>query len=92
MGEKALDITSLSRHLKVTAAKKLSEFDIALAVYLLLRGVQINPHSLRQQDQFRRIITYLYEKPEGSNKTRLELLKDKLNLITNNDALVVTLT
>ncbi len=76
----------------VEKAKKFSQFDIKLAVYLLLRGVKIDRFSISNPDQLRNIITYLSKKPEGSNKTRLEILKDISNLINNDNDLQISFT
>lgn len=70
------DITSPEEMRKAVLERKVS-----LAILLLLRGVPFNLQNLLHPQQAVMILTYLMKKPEGAEKTRMEMLKNMISLV-----------
>ena len=70
------DITSPEEMRKAVLERKVS-----LAILLLLRGVPFNLQNLLHPQQAVMILTYLMKKPEGVEKTRMEMLKNMISFV-----------
>ncbi len=70
------DITSPEEMRKAALERKVS-----LAILLLLRGVPFNLQNLLHPQQAVMILTYLMKKPEGVEKTRMEMLKNMISFV-----------